>query len=127
MLGVLALGALLAADPAAPARRPIVIDTHADTTQAIVYGGVDVTRPQPELALDLTKAAAGGLGAQFFSIFVAPFQFKPPEFYKEAIHQLDALERLARANPKRLRLARTAADVRKNPGGPRPPAAGFAT
>jgi membrane dipeptidase len=115
MLDVLALGALLAVEPAPSARsRPIIIDTHADTTQAIVYGGADVTRPQPDLALDLPKAAAGGLSAQFFSIFVGPFQFKPPEFYKEAIHQIDALERLARANPKRLRVARTAADVRKN-------------
>jgi membrane dipeptidase len=115
LLGVVFLGALLTVDPAAPPRRrPIVIDTHADTTQAIVYGGADITRPQPELALDLAKAATGGLGAQFFSIFVGPFQFKPPEFYKEAIHQIDALQRLAQANPKRLRLARTAADVRQN-------------
>ena len=43
-----------------------------------------------------------------------PLQFKPADFYKEATHQIDALERLAQANPKRLRLARTAADVRAN-------------
>ena len=43
-----------------------------------------------------------------------PLQFKPAEFYKEATRQIDALERLAQANPKRLRLARTAADVRAN-------------
>jgi membrane dipeptidase len=110
--------ALLAADPPQAVHavhdHAVVIDTHADTTQAIVYGGADITRPRADTQLDLDKAAAGGLDAQFFSIFVLPFQFKPAEFYKEATHQIDALERLAAANPKRLRLARTAADVRAN-------------
>ncbi|HSZ81109.1 MAG TPA: dipeptidase [Polyangia bacterium] len=112
-LAVLALALLATAPTAAPAR-PVIIDTHADTTQAIVYGGVDITRLQPTTNLDLVKAAKGGLSAQFFSIFVLPMQFKPADFYKEATHQIDVLERLAQANPKRLRLARTAADVRAN-------------
>jgi membrane dipeptidase len=99
--------------PTAPSRHHLTIDTHADTTQSIVYGGVDITRPTT-LALDLAKAAAGGLDAQFFSIFVLPFQFKPAEYWKETTRQIDALEKLARANPKRLRLARTADDVRAN-------------
>jgi membrane dipeptidase len=107
--------ALLAAEPSdALHRRALVIDTHADTTQAIVYGGADITRPGGATDLDLAKAAAGGLDAQFFSIFVLPFQFRPADFYKEATRQIDTLERLAHDNPKRLRLARTAADVRAN-------------
>jgi membrane dipeptidase len=100
--------------PDAVHRRAVVIDTHADTTQAIVYGGVDITRSSPDVALDLPKAAAGGLDAQFFSIFVLPSRFKPADFYKEATHQIDVLEKLAQANPKRLRVARTAAEVRAN-------------
>ena len=107
---------LWAAEPAPEVvhRRAVVVDTHADTTQAIVYGGVDITRAGATTDVDLAKATAGGLDAQFFSIFVLPFQFKPADFYKEATRQLDALEHLAQANPKRLRLARTAADVRAN-------------
>jgi membrane dipeptidase len=107
---------LLAAEgaPGDVHRRAIVIDTHADTTQGIVYGGVDITRPQPGMNLDLAKAFAGGLDAQFFSIWVAPFEFKPADFYKEATRQIDAIEALARDNPKRLRLARTAGEVRAN-------------
>jgi membrane dipeptidase len=112
LLAGLAADAGHAAEPAAALhRRAIVIDTHADTTQAIVYSGADITRPA-ETDLDLDKAATGGLDAQFFSIFVLPFQFKPADFYKEATRQIDALVRLAQANPKRIRLARTAADVR---------------
>jgi len=95
-------------------RRAIVIDTHADTTQAFTYFGIDIARPQPDLDLDLGKAAAGGLDAEFFSIFVFPRVVKPAEFHNEALRQIEALERVARANPRRLRIARTAAEVRAN-------------
>jgi membrane dipeptidase len=116
-----ALAALLAAAAAAPPpsddalhRRAIVIDTHADTTQLVAYRGLDIAKPQPDAQLDLIKAAAGGLDAQFFSIFVLPMRFKPDQFYGEALHQIDAIEKLAKENPTRLRVARTAGDVRAN-------------
>jgi membrane dipeptidase len=95
-------------------KRAIVIDTHADTTQLVTYAGVDISQAQPDAQVDLAKAAAGGLDAQFFSIFVLPFRFKPDQFYAEATHQLDAIDKLAAANPQRLRVARTTADVRAN-------------
>jgi len=41
-------------------------------------------------------------------------KFQRNDFYTEAVRQIDGLERLAQANPGRLRLARTAADVRAN-------------
>jgi hypothetical protein len=46
-------------DPAAWHRDAIVIDTHADTTQAMTYGGAAIARPQPEPQLDLARAVAG--------------------------------------------------------------------
>jgi len=114
--------AVVAAKPApAPApsddalhRRAIVIDTHADTTQLVTYRDIDIAKAQPDAQLDLPRAAAGGLDAQFFSIFVLPMRYKPDQFYGEANRQLDALDKLAAANPKSLRVARTAADVRAN-------------
>ena len=111
--------ALLVAAGPAPAddvlhRQAIVVDTHADTTQFIAYRGFDIARPQPEAQVDLPKAAAGGLDAQFFSIFVLPMRFKPAEWYAEAVHQIDAIDKLARDNPTKLRVARTAAEVRAN-------------
>jgi membrane dipeptidase len=114
---VLPLAAAVAA--AAPSdeglhRRAIVIDTHADTTQLITYANLDITTAQPDLQLDLVKAAAGGLDGEFFSIFVLPARFKPAEYFDQALRQIGALERLAAANPTRLRIARRAADVRAN-------------
>ena len=95
-------------------RRAIVVDTHADTTQAMTYGGVDIGRPQPDLNVDLGKAQAGGLDAEFFSIFVFPGAFKPADYYSQALRQIEAVERAAKANPARLRIARSAAEVRAN-------------
>src|SRR6476620_3620518 len=118
---LLLAGMIAASVAAAPApsddalhKRAIVIDTHADTTQLVTYRDIDIAKPQPEAQLDLEKAAAGGLDAQFFSIFVLPMRFKPAEFYGEATRQHDALDALAKANPTRLRVARTAAEVRAN-------------
>src|SRR5262245_1467478 len=117
LLGLLAAAAAKPAAAPAPSddvlhRRAIVIDTHADTTQFVTYRGFDIAKPQPELQLDLPKAAAGGLDAQFFSIFVMPKRFKPDQWFTEAVRQIDALDKLAADNPKVLRVARTAADVK---------------
>jgi membrane dipeptidase len=94
--------------------KDIVIDTHADTTQAFTYHGVDISRAQPGLQLDLIKAQQGGLDGQFFSIFVMPRSYKPEQFFTEALRQIGAVENLAAANPTRVRVARTAEEVRAN-------------
>src|SRR4029077_1252585 len=54
------------------------------------------------------------LDAQFFSIWVNPKRHKPEEFFTEATRQLDAIAKVAADNPKAMRVARTAADVRAN-------------
>ena len=95
-------------------RQAIVVDTHSDCTQRMVYGGVDLARPQPDMQVDLPKLKAGGVDAQFFSIFVGPWQAKPEGYYAEALKQFDAVHALIRANPDTIAWARTAADVRAN-------------
>jgi len=95
-------------------RHAIVVDTHSDCTQRITYDGVDFAKPQADMQLDLPKMRAGGLDAQFFSIFVGPWQAKPDGFYAEALKQFEAVHALIRANPETIAWARTAADVRAN-------------
>src|SRR5881409_3803213 len=57
---------------------------------------------------------AGGLDAQFFSIFVGPWRTGPEGYYAEALKQFDAVHAMIRANPDTIAWARTAADVRAN-------------
>src|SRR5438132_2333402 len=112
------LSLLASSHPDVPDRklhdRAIVIDAHSDCTQRITYDGIDFAREQPDMHVDLPKMKAGGLDAQFFSIFVGPWQAKPDGFYTEALRQFDAVHGMIRANAKTIAWARTAADVRRN-------------
>src|SRR5437762_30994 len=121
----LACGALLlvAGCPSRPAtavsalelhRRAIVIDTHSDCTQRVAYDGIDFARAQPDMHVDLPKMRAGGLDAEFFSIFVGPWRTKPEGYYAEAMKQFDAVHAMIQAHPETIAWARTAADVRAN-------------
>src|SRR6266849_6512058 len=95
-------------------RRAIVIDTHSDCTQRIAYDGVDFARAQPDMHVDLPKMRAGGLDAEFFSIFVGPWRVGPEGNYAEALKQFDAVHAMIRAHPDTIAWAKTAADVRAN-------------
>ena len=95
-------------------RRAVVIDTHADTTGRIVKDGVDLAKEQPDMHLDLPKMRRGGLDAQFFSIFVGPWEAKPQESYPAALKQFEAVHAMIRKNPKEIAWAKNAADIRKN-------------
>ena len=95
-------------------RHAIVIDTHSDCTQRLTYDGVDLARPQPDMQVDLPKMRAGGLDAEFFSIFVGPWAAKPEGYFSEALRQFDAVHAFIDAHPDAIAWAKTAADVRAN-------------
>src|SRR5215813_9521362 len=80
-------------------RRAIVVDTHSDCTQRITYDGVDFSRSQPDMHVDLPKMLAGGLDAEFFSIFVAPWRTRPEGYFAEALKQFDAVHAMIHAHP----------------------------
>ena len=64
--------------------------------------------------VDLPKMRAGGLDAEFFSIFVGPWRTKPEGYFAEALKQFDAVHAMIRAHPDTIAWAKTAADVRAN-------------
>ncbi|HEY4186980.1 MAG TPA: dipeptidase [Polyangia bacterium] len=100
--------------PATDGPRPIVVDTHADTTQRIVYQGASFLEGIPGAHLDLPKMRAGGLDAQFFSIFVLPKRTPPAAYFTEAMRQIHAIQALAAGSGGRLAFARTSREVRAN-------------
>ena len=53
----------------------IVIDTHADTPQRFLDECFDIGTSAGTGSIDLQKAGAGNLGAEFFSIWVEPGYF----------------------------------------------------
>ena len=93
--------------------RAIVIDSHDDTTQRLVFDKTfNLGARNKNGHIDIPRMREGGLDALFFSIWV-PSDVTGPPAVKRALDQIDAVREAARTMPKDLMLATTAADVRK--------------
>src|SRR5689334_8126467 len=93
--------------------RAIVIDTHADTTQRLLFDKTfDIGLRNKDGNIDIPRMREGGLDALFFSIWVPP-QITGPPAVKRALDLIDRVREMVQAHPKDLTLATTAADVRR--------------
>ena len=108
---------------AARARRILertpLIDGHNDLPWALRQGhgndpyAVDLTRDlhaSTELHTDIPRLRAGGVGGQFWSVYV-PASLTPTEAARETWEQIDTVRRLVAAHPDVFELATTADDV----------------
>lgn len=94
-------------------RRALVVDTHADTTQKLLFeDGYDFASRHDTGHLDLPRMREGGLDAVFFSIYM-PSSVGGPEAVKRALRLIDSVRETVRQHPRDLVLARTAAEVRR--------------
>jgi membrane dipeptidase len=95
-----------------------LIDGHNDLLWALrelrERGGPepDIDRLVPGLQTDLPRLQAGGVGAQFWSVYV-PSYLSPVEALTQTLEQFDAFYALMRRHPGRLEQARTADDVER--------------
>ncbi len=96
-------------------RRAIAIDMHADTPQRLLDEQVDLSQLLPDGHFDSVRARAGGLDAQFFSIWVEPQLFGGggATAMKRADDQIAAVRALAERHPETWEFATTAADIRR--------------
>jgi membrane dipeptidase len=92
------------------------VDGHNDLPAALraragySVAGLDTARP--ELHTDLPRLRAGGVGAQFWSVYV-PSHLPEPEAVVATLEQIDAVYRMVAAYPDDLRIAYTAAEVER--------------
>jgi membrane dipeptidase len=75
-------------------------------------GGIDLAQPVSFTQTDLRRLAAGGVGAQFWSVYV-PASLQGEAAVATTLEQVDFVRRMIRAYPDVLELARTAADVER--------------
>ena len=93
--------------------RAIVVDTHADTTQRLIFDPkFDLSVRHGDGNLDIPRMKAGGLDAVFFSIWV-PSDVTGLPAVKRTLDQIDAVREAVRTHPDALVLATTVADVRR--------------
>jgi membrane dipeptidase len=93
--------------------RAIVLDTHADTTQRMIFDPrFNIGERHSDGNIDIPRMRDGGMDALFFSIWV-PSDVTGGPAVKRAFDQIDAVREAVRTHPNDLMLATTAADVRK--------------
>jgi len=95
-----------------------VFDGHNDLAWALRERGgpdpvsTDLRQPLPMLHTDLPRLRRGGVGAQFWSVYV-PAQLQGEAAVATTLEQIDLVHRLAATHPDALELAGTAADVER--------------
>ncbi|MBP1636039.1 MAG: Membrane dipeptidase [Acidobacteria bacterium] len=73
---------------------------------------LDISGPQPALHTDLARLHAGGVGAQFWSVYV-PVTFTGDSAVTATLEQIDIVHRMLARYPNDLELALTAADIER--------------
>jgi len=93
--------------------RAIVIDTHDDTTQRLLFDKTfDIAVRQKNGNIDIPRMREGGLDGLFFSIWV-PSDVTGAPAVKTATALIESVHKVVKAHPNDLVLATTAADVRR--------------
>ena len=95
-----------------------VFDGHNDLPWELRASGrgepalIDIAAPLPNTHTDLPRLAAGGVGAQFWSVFV-PAELDGEAAVATTLEQIDLVRRLVAGNHRTLELALTAADAER--------------
>ncbi|UQU61300.1 dipeptidase [Couchioplanes caeruleus] len=102
------------ADVAAALAAMPVVDGHNDLPMALRaaagYRVDGLAANRPEFHTDIARLRAGGVGGQFWSVYV-PSDLPEPEAVTATMEQVDAVYRLVAAYPEDFAIAYTAADV----------------
>lgn len=96
-------------------RESIVIDTHNDVTSPMTDEGYDLgpRDASGKNQTDLPRMKEGGLGAEFFAIYVAAKYAKEGGSARRAMEMIDGVYEQARRHPESLEMAYTTADIRR--------------
>ena len=99
-------------------KRSPLIDVHNDfpwavrDTARLNLAAVDIARPQPQLMTDIPRLRTGGVGGQFWSVYV-PAELKGGAAVTATLEQIDIVQQMLRKYPDVFELAVTAADVER--------------
>lgn len=96
-----------------------MMDGHNDLAENVAYryrnswDSVDLRRGVPSLMTDIPRLRAGGVGGQFFSVWVSPADAARRGALRSAMEQIDIIEQMEARYPDVFERARTAADVER--------------
>lgn len=90
----------------------IGIDSHIDTIQRVLIGGVDLTQRSKTGHVDFPRLREGGMHAPFFALWV-PVYYKGAEAVRRTLDLRDAMQSVLDAHKDQIELATTAADIER--------------
>lgn len=97
----------------------LLFDGHNDLPWQILNAGqssfdvLDIAKPQPSLHTDIARLRAGGVKAQFWSVYVPAGTDLTGDALLQTLHQIDIVHRMHRRYPDVFQLAATADDVER--------------
>ena len=92
---------------------PLAIDLHADTLQRVLDEGLDLSKGATHNHVDLPRLREGGVGTQFFSIWINPKLFPAAQAVERAWRLINALKEQLLKYPTELELATTTTDIER--------------
>src|ERR1043166_212029 len=100
-------------------RQALLIDGHNDYPWALRehdpardLDKLDIRQPQPSIMTDIARLKAGGVGGQFWSVYV-PVELQGQSAVTATLEQIDIVHRMMRKYPDAFELALTPADVER--------------
>jgi membrane dipeptidase len=97
-----------------------LIDGHNDYPWALRgldpgrdLNNADITKPVPKLMTDVPRLRQGGMGAQFWSVYV-PSTMMGKEAVRATLEQIDIVHRMTMRWPQTFEMAYTAADIERS-------------
>lgn len=98
-------------------RRALLIDGHNDLPWQLRdrFGGslakCDIAQPQPTLHTDIARLRAGGVGAQFWSVYVPAETDRAGTALRDTLEQIDLVHQIVERYPETFELALSADDI----------------
>ena len=94
-------------------RSAILIDTHNDVTSSTV-AGLDIGKPNTDHMTDIPRMKKGGMGAQFFAVYVSASYVEGNHSANRTLQMIDTVRHdIINGHPDDFLLATTAADVQR--------------
>ena len=99
--------------------KALLIDGHNDYPWALRehnpardLDALDIRKPQPSIMTDIARLKAGGVGGQFWSVYV-PVELQGQSAVTATLEQIDIVHRMVRTYPDAFELALTADDIER--------------
>jgi membrane dipeptidase len=99
--------------------RALLIDGHNDLPWRVreKFGGslakCDISQPQPSLHTDIARLRAGGVGAQFWSVYVPAETDQAGTALRDTLEQIDLVRQIVDRYPETFEFARSADDIER--------------